>query len=101
MFLSRDSDFTNDPKILYEQYFAKKRSLNIPEPWMLKDEAEAKMLITKFFDPEYFLKRVILTLQKKKKIDMSRKISLTTYYLQFDKRVKLLNMIDIKKSKAL
>jgi len=45
------------------------------------------------------LKRVFLTLQKKKKMQAS--VSLTANYLQLEERVKLLNMIHMKKSQAL
>ncbi len=69
MFISREVDLSNDPKILFDQYIHKKKSLNIPESWMLKDDSNAREILTKFFQPEFFLKRVMLTLQKKKKLD--------------------------------
>jgi hypothetical protein len=58
--------------------------MNVDKPWMLKNDkndTEARDIINKFFKPDFFLKRVMLTLQRKKKLEGMNMISLTSKYL--------------------
>lgn len=48
---------------------------------MLKEDSNAKEILHRFFEAEFFLKRVMFTLSKKKKLDLSKNISLTAHYL--------------------
>lgn len=46
-----------------------------------KDDEDAFRVIKKFFQPEFFLKRLLLTFQKKTRYESQKNISLFGFYL--------------------
>ena len=95
MFISRDNKLTNDPLELYSQYKKQKDLGKVTRAWYKGDD-DAQRLIKRFFEPEFFLKRVIIAYHKKLKLECQKSMSLFGFYLNMNQKNRMLNMIDKK-----
>ena len=94
----REQGMTNDPVEVFKLYQSQKEKARLGVIWAKGDD-DVNRLISDFFKPEKFLKRLTIYYGLKNRLNQIKHLSLFGFYEQIKKKEKLLNFIDWKEIK--